>query len=497
MRGDAAGIEAYIARNWIDDEEQLRNLRTAGRTYNYYTYENETDNYQQDHYQLLFARDLSPSLQLNLAGHYTRGQGYYEQFRPNDRLSNYGLPAVEAGETPISRTDLIRRRWLDNHFGGLTYSLAWETSSPLKLVWGGGWNRYDGDHFGEVIWARYASTSNLGDRYYDNNAVKTDFNSFLKGYYALSPRLDLYGDVQYRRIDYRFGGLNNDRSLIAGDYEYHFWNPKGGLSYRLTPDFRLYTSYAIAHREPVRRDFTDAPLHAEGQGRNIPRPEVLRNLEMGWEGRLSPQLQLSANYYLMDYKDQLVLTGEINDVGSDIRINVPESYRMGMELQGVYTPIPELKLEANATFSRNRIGRFEDVLMNYDTGQQLRTEITNAPIAFSPNVVANGIVSVYPQRQLELSLLSKWVSRQYLDNTGADSRSLDPYWVNDLRVNYSIRPRFVEEIRLNLLVNNLFNTLYSSNGYTFGYIADGETIREVFLYPQAGTNFLIGATLRF
>jgi iron complex outermembrane recepter protein len=497
VRGDQDGIEAYIARNWISDPEQLRNLRTAGRTYNYYTYENETDNYQQDHYQLIFGRDLSSNLQLNLAGHYTRGRGYYEQFRRNDRLSNYGLEPIVMGETTISRTDLVRQRWLDNHFGGFTYSLNWEPTSTLKLVWGGGWNQYDGDHFGEIIWARYAGTSNLGDRYYDNNAVKTDFNSFLKGYYALTPQLDLYGDIQYRTIDYRFGGLNNDRTLIEGDYTYHFLNPKGGLSYRLSPGNRLYASYAIAHREPVRRDFTDAPMHAEGLGRAIPKPEVLRNLEIGYEARLSRQLQLGANYYLMDYKDQLVLTGEINDVGSSIRINVPESYRTGVELQGIYSPLQLLKLEANATLSRNRIRRFDDVLVNYDSDQLVRTEIRNSPIAFSPNLIANGILSLYPMRQLELSLLSKYVSRQYLDNTGTDSRSLDAYWVNDLRANWSLRPRFVEEIRLNLLVNNIFNTLYSSNGYTFGYIAGDQTIHEVFLYPQAGTNFLIGATVRF
>lgn len=489
--GDTAGIKAYIERNFITDEAAIDNLLNAGRTYNYYTYDNETDNYQQDHYQLLFGRDLTDDVQINLAGHYTKGRGYYEQFRRNDKLSNYGLPNVVVGNNTISRTDLIRQRWLDNDFYGLTYSAAWEPAGPLKLTLGGAWNKYKGDHFGEIIWARFASNSNIRDRYYDNSATKRDFNVFLKGYYTLTPELDLFGDLQYRSIAYQFGGIDQGGATISGDYTYNFFNPKAGLTYRLDPGSRLYASYAVGQREPVRSDFIDAPTS------QIPEHEVLHNWETGAEIKVNQQLLLSANYYLMNYKNQLVLTGELNDVGAPIRINVPSSYRTGLELQAVYSPIQLLKLQANAAFSRNIIRSFEDVLFDYDNEQLVRTEIQNSPISFSPNVVANGIFTLLPVDNLELSLLSKYVSKQYLDNTGTESRSLGRYWVNDFRVNYTIRPGFVNELRLNLLVNNFLNTRYSSNGYTFGYIAGEQTIYENFLYPQAGINFLLGASVRF
>ncbi|WP_224995391.1 TonB-dependent receptor [Cesiribacter sp. SM1] len=491
VRGDRAGIEAYIARNWIEDEDEINNLLNAGRTYNYYTYDNETDNYQQDHYQLLFGRDLTDNLQINLAGHYTRGRGYYEQFRNNDMLSDYGLPDVVIADSTISETDLIRRRWLDNDFYGFTYAAAWEPAGKLKLTLGGGWNKYEGGHFGEIIWARYASTSNIRDRYYDNSATKRDFNTFLKGYYELTTKLDLFADLQYRSISYQFGGLDQGGITIAGDFDYHFWNPKAGLTYRFNPGSRLYASYAIGQREPVRSDFIDAPTN------DIPEPEVLRNLETGVEVRVNRQLQFSANYYLMNYKNQLVLTGELNDVGAAIRINVPESYRTGVELQGVYTPWKVLRLQGNAAFSRNIIRNFDDVLFNYDDETFVRTELRDSPISFSPNVVANAIVTVLPVQNLELSLLSQYVSRQYLDNTGSTTRSLDDYLITDFRVNYVLRPRFVKELRLNLLVNNIFNAMYANNGYTYGYISGGETIYENFLYPQAGTNFLFGVSVGF
>ena len=491
VNGDSAGIEAYIDRNFITDEAAIENLLNAGRTYNYYTYDNETDNYQQDHYQLLFGRDLTDDIQINMAGHYTKGRGYFEQFRRNDKLSNYGLPNVVIGDKTISRTDLIRQRWLDNDFYGVTYSAAWEPAGPLKLTLGGAWNKYEGDHFGEIIWARFASNSNIRDRYYDNSATKRDLNIFLKGYYALTPELDLFGDLQYRGIAYQFGGVDKGGDTIAGDYTYNFINPKAGLTYRFSPGSRLYASYAVGQREPVRSDFIDAPTS------NIPEHEVLHNWETGAEIKVNQQLLLSANYYLMNYKNQLVLTGELNDVGAPIRINVPSSYRTGLELQAVYSPVQLLKLQANAAFSRNIIRSFEDVLFNYDSDELVRTEIQNSPISFSPAVVANGIFTLLPVNNLELSLLSKYVSKQYLDNTGSDSRSLGSYWVNDFRVNYTIRPGFINELRLNLLVNNFLNTQYSSNGYTFGYIAGEQTIYENFLYPQAGTNFLLGASVRF
>lgn len=479
---------------WYGTPEEL--LETD-RTYNYYTYENETDNYQQDHYQLLLAHDLLPELTLNGALHYTRGRGYYEQFREDDDFAAYPPFGVEylitgTEDDTIYTTDLIRRRWLDNHFYGATWSADYEPTGSLQFVLGGGWNRYLGDHFGEIIWSEYAGLSNIRDRYYDNSAEKSDLNVFLKTFYRLTENLHLFLDLQGRLIYYEYGGIDSDLRAISGDYNYQFFNPKAGFTYSFGPLDRLYASYAKGSREPVRNDFIDAPTG------ETPEAEKLHNLEAGYH-RSGEKYAFTANYYLMNYENQLVLTGELNDVGASIRTNVDNSYRSGIELQAEFKPAEWFELGANATFSKNKIRNFTEILYNYredGSTEIVYNDFEETTISFSPSVVAGGIISALPWQWLEVSMLPKYVGKQYLDNTQSESRKLEAYFVNDARLTATLRPGFIKELNMGLLVNNIFNNLYESNGYTYGYGYEGDISYYNYFYPQAGTNFLLNLSVK-
>ncbi|WP_436514926.1 TonB-dependent receptor [Ekhidna sp. To15] len=492
LENDAAGIEAAIANNGYT-AAQAQNIRTAGRTFNYYLYENEVDNYQQDHYQLHLSHSISSSLTVNLAGHYTYGRGYFEQFREGDDFSDYNLNNVTIGDSTVTSTDLIRRRWLDNDFYGTTFSINY-LNNDLDLTLGGAWNKYDGDHFGEIIWSQFASNSNIRERYYDNVGEKTDFNVYLKANYQLNDAFNLFADLQLRTIDYQTQGVDNDlRAIDTGD-DYRFFNPKVGATYVLNKQSNVYASFAIGNREPVRNDFVDAPNGV------TPKHETLQNLEVGYR-RFGQAFSFQANYYLMDYENQLVLTGELNDVGSNIRQNAPDSYRMGIELVGAYQFTDQLKWEANVTLSRNKIKNFTEVLYNYGTNfdefNVEETQFTDTDISFSPNVISGSRLTYSPFEGFEAALLSKYVGKQFLDNTSNDARSIDAYFVNDLRLSYDFSLASVKNVNLSLLVNNILSEEYSSNGYTFGYAGGDFVVRENYFYPQAGRNFLLALNLRF
>ncbi len=492
LENDAAGIEAVIVNNGYT-EEQAQNIRTSGRTFNYYLYENEVDNYQQDHYQLHLSHSLTSNLTVNVAGHYTYGRGYFEQFRDDDDFSDYNFDNVTIGDSTITSTDLIRRRWLDNHFYGTTFSINY-LKSDLELTLGGAWNKYDGDHFGEIIWAQFASNSKIRERYYDNVGEKTDFNIYLKANYQLNNSLNLFADMQVRTIDYRTVGIDNDlRPIDTGD-DYTFFNPKVGATYTLNNQSNVYASFAIGNREPVRNDFVDAP---NGE---TPTHETLRNLEVGYR-RSGRTFSFQANYYLMDYENQLVLTGELNDVGSNIRQNVPDSYRMGVEFVSAYQFTDELSWEANLTLSRNKIKNFTEILYNYGTNFDEfnieETQFEDTDISFSPNVIGGSRLTYSPFDGFETTLLSKYVGQQYLDNTGNEDRSLDAYFVNDLRLSYDFNMASVKNVNVSLLINNILDVEYSSNGYTFGYAGGDFVVRENYFYPQAGRNFLAALNIRF
>lgn len=475
------------------------NLLETNRTFNLYTYDNQTDNYQQDHYQFIYAGKFGDNWKANAALHYTYGRGYYEQFRKNDRLSAYGLAPIVIGETSISRTDIIRRRWLDNDFFGGVFSFNYlSDDGKWDILLGGGANRYDGDHFGEIIWMGNTGSTQIRDRYYDNMAVKDDRNIYAKGTFEARERLFLFADLQFRGIDYRFNGFNNDLRDITGVQEFRFFNPKFGLSYEASNGATWYASYAVANREPVRRDFTDSPLT------ETPRPENLQNIEFGIRAQ-KERFTYNANFYYMKYKDQLVLTGQLNDVGSYIRENVANSYRAGIELDGAYRLNSKWTLGGNIAVSRNKISEFTEYIDDYAAAdfRQEEVQYSDVDIAFSPNMIGAAIIDFKPIKDLEISFLYKYVSEQFLDNTQDANRKLDAYWTGDLRFNYAVRPRFVKNMEITLLVNNIFNRLYESNGYTFSYFLpnEGQSGRELvtenFYYPQAGTNFLAGIKFLF
>lgn len=475
----------YQAWNGVPEE-----MLAINRRYNEFTYQDQTDNYTQTHYQLHFSQALSEKTHLNAAVHYTRGAGYYEEFREDDNFQRYGLSDVEIGGITISSTDLVRRRWLDNHFVGLTYSLSHQVSQTLGLTLGGAYNEYYGGHFGEVIWAKYASDGQLGDRYYEDDAVKKDFNIFGKAEFRRD-QLAFYADLQYRRVIYSF--LGYDRNLVQLDQtDYlNFFNPKIGLSYRFADQSQWYASLALAHKEPIRDDYVESSITSR------PRPEQLYNLETGY--RISGnKYRLGANIYGMYYKDQLIITGEINDVGELIRQNVPRSYRAGLELDAQWQPARNFTWSATAAFSENKILDFTEYVDLHDYSGQHSITYDRTNIAMSPDFVGSSEIAYRVSPSLELAWISKYVSRQYLDNTSARVRSLDPFFVNNLRISYTTAYLAAKQIGFTLLVNNIFGTEYSSNGYTWGHLnEDGSRAYYNYYYPQATANFMLGMQLKF
>ena len=489
FRNDRPGMLAYIERNGLN-ERDAQNLLNAGRTYNFYTYDNEVDNYQQDQYQLISSHQLSSNWTLNANAFLVRGRGYFEQYRENDRLRNYKLPAVVVGDRTIERTDLIRRRWLDNYFYGTTFSLDYTSFKKLTANIGGGWNQYSGDHFGEVIWARFASESSIRHRYYFNNGLKTDANLYAKAFYQFTDRLNAFADVQVRHVNYTVLGDDNQRRQHDFAEAFFFVNPKMGVTYQATESSTLYASYSMGNREPNRSDFLEATPD------NRPVAETLRNLEAGLRTQRD-RWAVGLNYYLMDYKNQLVLTGQVNDVGNEIRINVPRSYRTGLELEGALALNKYLNWNANLTWSQNKIANFTEFVVDYDNGGYRTVEHGRTDISFSPNWIGASQLVYTPTKRLELALLTKYVGRQFLDNTSSASRAIDPYLTQDLRLIWTLKPAWAKEIRLTALLNNVLDRYYASNGYTFGYIAGGAEVRENFYYPQAGRNFLLGLHVAF
>ncbi|PWH85208.1 TonB-dependent receptor [Brumimicrobium oceani] len=494
VNGDEQEMIAYAGRNGLSDSD-VENLLNSGRTYNAYTYENETDNYQQDHYQLHYAYQLSKNWNMKAAAHYTRGLGYYENYETDDKFSKYGYAPIVVNGDSIDRMDLIRRRWLDNHFGGGIFNFNYKGNKGLELVLGGGINKYVGDHFGDVIWAEYMPDNQKGDKYYDNTSTKYDGNLYAKATYQWK-KFTFFADAQYRHIDYQFEGIDEvSGQIINLDQRvfYNFMNPKAGLSYRFNGNHSVYASYAIANREPVRKDFREKTIA------NRPEHEVLYNLEAGY--RLTHKKAfLNANIYHMLYENQLVLTGEINDVGGYTRTNVDESYRLGLEIEGGYQVYEKLGITGNLALSQNKIENFTEYVDSYDasfnTIPQEVIEYGTTDLAFSPSIIAGLSLNYAPVKGVRVSLINKYVGKQYLDNTSEDSRALDAYFVSHLDLSYSFKSLGFEEITVGGRINNLFNEMYENNGYTFSYIVGGDRTQENFYYPQAGTNFMVRLLLK-
>ncbi len=487
---EAAMLETAAIEGW--NQEQTDNLLSSGRTFNIYTYENQVDDYAQDHYQFHVSHRVSELLTANAALHYTYGRGFYEEYRIDDEFANYGLNDVVIGGETISSTDLIRRRWLDNNFYGITYSVNYEQDRVHSTL-GGAWNQYDGDHFGEIIWAQVLTVPK-DYQYYFNNGKKNDFTIYWKNNYQLTDKLTGFLDLQYRRISYQASGKENKQFDFVVDQEFNFFNPKAGVTYEASPEQQWYASYSVGNREPVRNDFIDAIAGA------APKHETLHDIEAGWRFRKN-NYNLNVNYYLMNYKNQLVPTGKLNDVGAAIRTNVDESYRTGVEVEGIVRLSSKFVWNANVTLSQNKIKNFNEVIYdygdNFDEYNEVVNVYSNSDISFSPNVIVGSGLMFTPIKNIELGLLTKYVGKQFLDNTSNDSRSIDSYFINDLRLSYTVKPSFMREISLSILANNIFDVEYSSNGYSYGYRGGATEYRQNFYYPQAGRNYMIMLALRF
>jgi len=451
-------------------------------------YDREVDDYKQDHYQLHWNQRYNNQWSTTVGLNYTYGRGFFEQFREDDDFGTYGfIPLIDVNNNVINTTDLVRRRWLENDFYVVNASANYKNNN-LDMIFGASYSFYDGDHFGEVIWAEYASQSEIRDRYYDGNGTKQDLSTFAKANYRLNDHIKLYGDLQVRNVTYETSGINSNLTLFNVDENYTFFNPKAGITYELNNNNDFYFSFARANREPSRDDFENNP--------NI-EPEQLNDFELGWRHKVG-NFTFNANGYLMLYNEQLVLTGQLNDVGAPIRDNSGESYRLGLELEAVIPITPKLTLQPNVTLSSNKnretITSFDGDLVN----------LGKTDIAFSPNLIAANAIVYEPIENLQMSLLSKYVGEQFMSNTEAELSKLDSFFVNDFNIVYTLKTKSIfDSVVFTGLVNNIFNEKYVSNGYYFTFDDDFSnpgtvaTVEGAGFYPQATTNFLLGVTFIF
>lgn len=485
--GTKENLKDYYYNNvgnyYFTPADSVNLFNSSKRKYNYYTYPNQTDNYQQDHYQLFFNQSINNNLSFNIASFLTRGRGYYEEYKTDASFNDYGLDDFVVGKDTITSTDLVRQLWLDNYFYGQIFSLQYKKNKD-ELTLGGSWTRYDGKHYGDIIWANIGVPKDY--EYYRFPATKTDKNVYIKWLHQLNNRWSVFSDVQYRHVMHDMQGFEDHPELLI-KRSFNFINPKAGISY-LNNGWNAYLSYALANKEPNRDDF-EAAINEQ------PKKEMLHDFETGISKRAAGY-NVGATLYYMLYKDQLVLTGKINDVGSYTRTNVPYSYRMGIELQGSYAFTNWLNAAANISLSKNKIKDFREYIDNYDDGTQQAVAHHNIDISFSPSVIASGVVNILPSKNMELNLMSKYVGKQFLDNTQNDKRSLGAYFLQDARAAYTIRNFLFKEWNISAAVYNIFNKKYEPNGYTFSYIYGGAFTTENYYYPMAGTNFMIGFNLK-
>ena len=490
LENDFEGMQRYLD-HWLIDEDEYNNMiNSDSRTYNIYTYDNETDNYQQDHYQLFYSFEFNTNLHLNTALHYTRGKGYYEQYKKNKKLVDYQLDSLFISNDTITRTDLVQQKWLDNHFYGGVFSVDYQ-KDKLNLTIGGGWNQYQGDHFGEVIWAQYASNGNINHKWYESDGFKTDFNIYTKFNYNFLNKLNACIDLQYRNINYEIDGIDDDLRDITQEHKFNFFNPKLGLYYQINDIHTSYFTFGIANREPNRSNYTDAD-----PGKPLPTYETLYNAELAYNIN-STNGFISANAYYMYYKDQLVLTGDINDVGSAIMTNVDKSYRLGLEISAGFKLFKKLEISTNATISKNKINDFTEYVDNWDTWGQETKKLGETDLSFSPDIIVNNKISYILFKNLKAEFISKFVGKQYVDNTSNNDRVIDPYFVNDLKISYNFKTKVVKEIGFNLLINNIFNHEYESNAWVYRYTVGGQEYIMDGYFPQSGINILGGISLKF
>ena len=477
--------KTYQAWNGVPEDT----LMAGNRRYNEFTYPNQTDNYQQDFYQLIYTKEIANNFNINATLFYTRGRGYYEEYKTEQKLSKYQISNVVVGADTLTKTNLVRQKWLDNHFYGFTMSGNYDNKKKLKASIGGGWNQFLGGHYGKVIWAQFANNSNLGDKYYSNDATKDDGNVYGKVYYQLLPKVNVFADLQGRAIGYTFLGVDKDGIDLTQTVNYVFFNPKAGFTWDISQNHYFYTSSSVGQKEPTRGDFVNASPERR------PKSEYLTNIESGIVGRRS-MFNYAANFYLMSYKNQLVVTGQLDDVGNSLRRNVDNSYRAGIELQ-LGAKISELfTANLNLTLSKNKIKQFKEILYDENYTENINAH-TNTDIAMSPNVILGGQLVFTPLKGLVFTVLPKYVGKQFLDNTSNDTRALKAYFVTDARINYEVPQKLIKNLSFAVQVNNVFNKKYEANGATYPGLYEGIVYNYNYYYPQAGTNFLAGATVKF
>lgn len=483
----------YQAWNGIDRAtlESNRKFNPSGQytdeNGNVRFHENEVDNYKQDHYQFHWNQKLSENWSTNLGLNYTYGRGFFEQYKEDEPFSEYGFEEITIGGTTINETDLIRRRWLDNDFYAINANATYKKEN-LDIALGAFLGIYDGDHFGEVIWARNASDSESGDRYYEGNGKKNDLSFFTKATVRVNDKVSLFGDLQIRNVSYKTSGITSDLVNLVVDENYTFFNPKAGINYRINGANSLYLSYARANREPNRSDFEN--------NANV-KPEKLDDFELGWRFK-GDKFMVNTNVYYMLYNDQLVLTGALDDTGTPLRTNSGKSYRLGLEVDATISVSEKFSIRPNVAISTNKNKDF------YFSRDGNLVNLGNTNISFSPDFIAGNIVSYSPIESLQLSFLSKYVGQQYMGNIDSDVSKLDSYFVNDFNINYEIKTNSIfKSIVFSGLVNNIFGEKYVSNGYFFTFDdtwsnpGTTTTIEGAGFYPQATTNFLLGMTLKF
>lgn len=474
------------------------------RTFNSYTYENEVDNYGQTHYQLHYTKQLNSNSNYNLSFHYTKGAGYYEQYKASESFSDYGFSEIIIQDDTINETDLIRSKWLDNDFYGTVFS--YNTSiDNMDLTFGGAWNTYTGKHYGEVIWAQYASDSELGHIYYDNDATKDDFNVYTKLNYQYNDKLSLYADLQRRTIDYTFIGFDQEGNNVEQSADFDFFNPKFGVFYQMNQNRSAYASFAVANKEPNRNDFVESSPDSR------PQHETLFDTELGYKIN-GNKLQFGINAYYMVYENQLVLTGQINDVGAYTRTNIDYSERKGIEVEAAYVISEKLKWVGNATFSENKIANFTEYVDNWDTWGQETIHYEDTDISFSPDLIWASTFSYQLNDHLNAQFISKYVGDQYIDNTSSQERMLEAYLVHNARFSVNINSKVFKTTKITFQANNLLEEKYSNNAWIYRFISDGYDPRPddpyvnanseggydmAGYFPQAGRNYLLGISLGF
>jgi iron complex outermembrane receptor protein len=490
LNNDLAGMQRYADHGLYTQKQVDEMISSNSRTYNLYTYENQVDHYQQDHYQLLFSHKLSDVFHLNASLFYTAGKGYYEEFKENQKLTDYLITPPVYGGVTIANSDLIRRKWLDNGFYGMTFSIN-RKQETSEFIFGGGYNVYDGNHFGKVIWAQNAGNSEINHEWYRGTGLKKDLNLFAKYNYELAENLNLFADFQYRKIDYSIDGLADDLRDLKQSHNFEFLNPKLGIYYQIDDQQNLYVNFARANREPNRDNYVDA----DPKGKQ-PTFETLNDFELGYKYN-SHRLALGVNAYYMLYQNQLILTGKINDVGAPIMTNVDNSFRAGLELMAGMKLTEKLKWDVNITFSKNEIRNFSEFVDDWDNGGQVENKLGTTDLAFSPAVIANSQFSWMASKGLNISLQTVSISRQYIDNSSSNDRKLNGYLLNNLKMTYHVKQKLTKELNLHLLVNNLLNTKYENNAWVYSYMLGGERFAMDGYFPQAGINFLAGIDIKF